>query len=193
MKVKCINNKVASLPEVISKNYSIKYEKFPVKEGKEYIVYALWVCLDYIWYCIWDEYSRSYPNWNPCVLFEVIDQQLSRHWIFNVDTSPIDAVPFLSFPEWANNQNFHDEMVDGSKNDPNIIIFNKYKELMDLEFPDSSISDVAQIGDNEWLICPNCIDAWYSDSDRDALVKCPKCKTIFNNPRYKTSKFTIGN
>lgn len=59
------------------------------------------------------------------------------------------------------------------------------KELIDLEFPDPSIKELAQVGDSEWLICPNCIDAWLWPNDKDALVRCPKCEKVFNNPRYK--------
>jgi uncharacterized CHY-type Zn-finger protein len=55
---------------------------------------------------------------------------------------------------------------------------------MNLEFPDPSIVESAQIGDDEWLICPKCIDAWKSTT-RDALVICPNCKKMFINPRYK--------
>ena len=56
---------------------------------------------------------------------------------------------------------------------------------MDLEFLDPSISNFAEIADDDWLMCPKCIDAWKSKGDRDALVKCSKCLTIFKNPRYK--------
>ena len=64
---------------------------------------------------------------------------------------------------------------------------------MDLEFPDSSISEVAQIGDDEWLICQQCFDAWQSTNYVDALVKCPTCQKIYNNPRYKNPWPTYKN
>lgn len=185
MKIKCITNKVSSIPNGILKNYSIDVENFSIKEGKEYVVYAIWIYLGYIWYCICDEDKTFYPIWNPSMLFEVSDNRLSRYWIFTIDKDDDKKAPFLSFPEWASDMNFYEDLVDGNSDDKSAIIFKKYKELMDLEFPDSSISETAQIGDEEWLICPKCIDAWQSKSNRDALVKCPKCKTIFNNPRYK--------
>ena len=47
------------------------------------------------------------------------------------------------------------------------------------------ISEIAQIGDDEWLICPTCLDAWQYNDDKDALVRCPKCLKVLNNPRYK--------
>ena len=56
---------------------------------------------------------------------------------------------------------------------------------MDLEFPDSSIIEIAQIIDDEWLMCSFCIDAWQCKNEIDALVKCPKCNKVLNNPRYQ--------
>jgi hypothetical protein len=35
--------------------------------------------------------------------------------------------------------------------------------------------------DDHWLFCPNCLDAWESDS-REPKVICPKCDQIFLNP-----------
>ena len=43
------------------------------------------------------------------------------------------------------------------------------------------------MGDDKWLICPDCIDAWESSSAIDPLVRCPKCLKVFNNPRFKTN------
>jgi hypothetical protein len=55
---------------------------------------------------------------------------------------------------------------------------------MDLEFPDPSISDKTQALDDEWLMCPFCIDAWQSDS-KDGMVICPTCHRKLHNPRYE--------
>ena len=187
MKVKCIGNSKDLIPVDLLTNYLID-DFFSIEKEKEYIVYAVWNYLGYIWYCICDKNYTFYPFWTPSMLFKITDNRLSRYWIFELrdayQNENIKKVPLLAFPEWANGENFYEDLVDGYSNDSNAIIFKKYKELMDLEFPDSSISEVAQIGDVEWLICPKCIDAWESRNDRDALVKCPKCQIIFNNPRY---------
>lgn len=186
MKIKCTTTKVASLPDKISKNYQISYDAFFLKEGKEYIVYALRIYLGYIWYCISDEIDMFYPCWNPSTLFEISDNRLSRYWIFSTENEEDQKKsPFFSFPEWANDPYFYGELIEGNSGDANAVIFRKYKELMDLEFPDASISEIAQIGDDEWLICPSCIDGWKTREDRDALVRCPVCRTVYNNPRYK--------
>lgn len=41
----------------------------------------------------------------------------------------------------------------------------------------------AVILDQDWLMCPDCIDAWES-SIQKATVICPKCSHSFHNPRY---------
>jgi hypothetical protein len=159
-------------------------DHFSVFPGNEYIVYSVGILYDFVWYCILDEDRTFYPMWNPEMLFEITDKRLSRYWVFSLDNGKDKKDPFLSFPEWANNPYFYEELLDGDSSDSNAIIFRKYKELMDLEFPNPLISDTAEIGDREWLICPKCIDAWNSECNLDALVRCPKCNTIFNNPRY---------
>ena len=175
MKIKCISNR----------DYSSFNEESYIKERKEYTTYALSVFEGSIWYCICDEMYTFYPRWYSSIFFKITDNRLSRFWIGGYRKENDKILPFLTFPEWVRNPYFYGELIENNSNDPNAIIFRKYKELMDLEFPDSSISETAQIGDGEWLICPKCIDAWQSKSDRDALVKCPKCQTIYNNPRYK--------
>ena len=54
----------------------------------------------------------------------------------------------------------------------------------DLKYPDDSVDKIAEIGDDRWLICPICIDAWISPDVHNAMVKCPKCKQYLQNPRY---------
>jgi len=47
---------------------------------------------------------------------------------------------------------------------------------------DLNISESAIEGDSNWLICPNCNDAWENDSLK-AMVICPKCDRALHNPR----------
>jgi len=108
---------------------------------------------------------------------------MSRFWEFDLIQENLGYVgPYISFPEWIQEEYFYSNLVDGEKRERTI--FNRYKELMDLEFPDSSISISAEVGDENWLICPICIDAWECKNNIDALVKCPKCGGKMNNPRY---------
>jgi hypothetical protein len=191
MRIKCIENKVAKLPEEIVNNFSISDSSFPILKGKEYIVYGMIVHLGYIWYYICDETYSDYPVWHPSPLFEIINGQLSRFWIYSYKEGELSVLrPRWAFPEWANNPDFYDKLTDGEERE--VKIFKSYKELMDLEFPDPAVSEVAQVGDNEWLICSICLEAWQSQNDQDGMVICPKCKKIMHNPRYQdTRKITI--
>ena len=187
MKIKCIENKISVLPQEITNNFgSISDTQFNVCPGKEYVVYALSYFYGHIWYCICEEDYTYYPMWNPDVFFEISDGHLSRYWIFSFrNDAKNQRRPFFSFPEWANDKHYYNGLTDGDQ--PERDLFKNYKEKMDLEFNDNSISEVAQIGDSVWVICPLCIDAWESGNIRDAMVKCPNCKTVLHNPRYITS------
>ena len=83
MKIKCITKKVKSLPQEILKNYEISYEEFFLKEGKEYVVYALSEYYENVWYCICDESYTYYPTWIPYHFFNLTDNRISRYWVFS--------------------------------------------------------------------------------------------------------------
>jgi hypothetical protein len=51
--------------------------------------------------------------------------------------------------------------------------------------PNSEVKEIAQIGDEKWLMCLSCIDAWEDSDARNAMVICPNCKIVQHNPRYK--------
>jgi hypothetical protein len=90
--------------------------------------------------------------------------------------------PIITFPEWANNHpDFYDKLSDGDKFE--VALFEHYKELMDLEFPDPAVQEAPECLDG-WLICP-CLEAWQSDNTLDALVRCPKCRKLLCNPLYR--------
>ena len=182
MKIKCITNKVSSLPQVIKENYSISYENFFVSEGEEYTVYAISIHLGYVWYYLGVKYL-DYPDFFPATLFEVTDNRLSRYWVIGVYEINGYLLPKLAFPKWIDQMDFYSNLVDGE--DMEVNIFKKYKNLMELEFPNPLVTESAQIGDDQWLMCPDCIDAWECNNSLDALVRCPMCQKLFNNPRYK--------
>jgi hypothetical protein len=56
-----------------------------------------------------------------------------------------------------------------------------------LKIPDSRVTEIAIEGDSKWLICPHCNDAWESVSF-DAMVICPKCEHVCQNPRSKLNE-----
>lgn len=51
-----------------------------------------------------------------------------------------------------------------------------------LKVTDPNVLESAIEADSKWLICPNCKDAWESNS-LNAMVVCPKCERAFQNPR----------
>ncbi len=185
MKVKCIDNKKkylaeAASPENLKRGSDLLYENLII--GREYNVYGMIVNHGQICYYISDREYCHFPVARPANLFIIIDHRLSRYWIFGT-IEAFENYPLWIFPEWLNEPYFQDNLTDYEERE--VKIFKSYKELMDLEFPDSSIIEVAQIGDNEWLICPMCNDAWRYNNIMHALVKCPNCLKILNNPRYK--------
>lgn len=189
MKVKCIANLAKDAPLETLANYASYSSSIPLIINKEYVVYALSEYFQKIWYCICDEAFTYHPSWIPQQFFKVVDPRISRYWVFSFKED-LDKNRFIfGFPEWAFQSDFFDNLVDGEQQEGSI--FKSYKELMDLEFPDSSITVFAQIGDNEWLICPICLDAWQFGGKRDALVKCPKCSRISNNPRYENEPIQL--
>ncbi len=181
MKAVCVTNKVSMLPREITQNYSSSSDLFSILIEKEYTVYAITEFFGHIWYCICDEDYSSYPMWHPALLFQVSDNRLSRYWVFSLKES---SRPFIGLREWAIEKGFYDRLTDWKKRETDI--FNKYKEEMDLEFPDKLIKTIAEIGDTKWLICPTCLDAWESPGNRDGMVRCPKCRQMMHNPRYSS-------
>ncbi len=192
MKVKCIYNNGINLPKDIFVEGSgyTEASTFPLKIDKDYVVYAMTIKNGYVWYYLCNENFCYYPVWSPSPLFEIIDHKLSRYWVFSYKKgiNYIKAFPRWAYPEWAENPDYYDKLTDGDKKEVNI--FKTYKELMDLEFPDYCTIEWAQVGDQEWLICPKCINAWESRNNKNALVRCPNCETILNNSRYKKEFWT---
>lgn len=184
MKIKCITNIAKNIPPEVLANYASPNSSIPLIIDKQYIVYALSEYYQNIWYCVCDELYTFHPMWIPQQFFQLVDNRISRYWVFSFKEDANKNRFFLGFPEWANQLDFYDNLTDGKQQE--IKIFKSYKELMDLEFPNSSVSETAQVGDNEWLICPICLEAWQYNDGRDALVKCLKCLKILNNPHYKS-------
>ena len=188
MRIKCIYSTWIEIPQEIRErnDYRNSDHNFSLEVGMDYTVYGMTVRDDSIWYYICDSTYSYYPVWKPSAFFEVIDSRLSRYWIYTYKKliNYISAQPIITFPEWANNHpDYYDKLTDGDRKE--VEIFKAYKEIMDLEFKDPKISLNAQIGDDEWLMCPTCIDAWQETNVKDALVKCPMCKKAMNNPRFK--------
>lgn len=187
MKVKCIANKIVDLPRefIEEMDSSLKDIVFQITPGKVYTVYALSSWNNIVLYFICDDNFTTVPTIIPAPFFEIIDHRMSRYWIFNSSHHTNSINYFINewaFPEWALDQFFYRRLSEWEIREEKI--FAQYKVKMDLEFPDPRITETAGIGDRDWLMCPTCIDAWQWPSDLDAQVICPKCGTVYKNPRY---------
>ncbi len=112
-----------------------------------------------------------FDHWNSRRLYWIDDKFDGLRRKLNFST----VHPIITYPEWANNHpEYYDKLTDGDEEE--VSLFKTYKELMDVEFPDHSITESAAVGDSEWLICPDCMDAWNSPGDKDGMVICPNAR-----------------
>jgi len=130
MKIRCIANKGADLPE----NYLnppldiTKETEFKLTVGKEYTVYAISEWEGNLGYYICDERYTYYPLENPAPLFEIIDGRYSRYWQVQLATNGLLEI---AFEHWFSIPYFYDKLTDGEAEA--VLIFEKIKELMDSE------------------------------------------------------------
>lgn len=155
---------------------------FPLQVGKDYVIYALTLRRGGVWYYLLDESGVGYPVWFPAPLFEVSDSRLSKYWVFGFHEAGLragDAV--FAFAEWANDPlNFYDGLSDGRAEIRSV--FQRYRELMDVEFDNETAGPIAEDLGDGWMMCPNCREAWQT-SVNGPLLKCPHCATVLKNPR----------
>ncbi len=181
MIVKCKINKVIDLPsDVFNEEIKDKSKKYNLTIGSTHIVYAMRLYKGYMWYFLSNGYIvKPYPS----PLFTIADGRLSKYWLYSFEegNNKENQELWIGYPELVNIPEHFSGLMDMNKKDG--IIFFKYKEKMDFEFPDQTIKISASILDNNWLMCPICIDGWESRST-DGMVICPKCQTVMHNPRY---------
>lgn len=93
-----------------------------------------------------------------------------------------DSIEDGSISKWKGNfkQDIH-KAVSKLKNMVASII-EKYLKILDPNIIESAIAAASN-----WLICPNCNDAWESNSS-NAMVICPKCECAFRNPLASISQ-----
>jgi hypothetical protein len=130
MKIRCVANTGASLPENYldpRRGYTKELE-FPLTIGKDYTVYAFSEMLGRVWYYICEDNYMYYPMRTPAPLFEVIDNRMSAYWRFKLYPNGLLEV---AFEQWLVDQYFYDKLTDGEEAEGSI--FEKVKELMDAE------------------------------------------------------------
>jgi hypothetical protein len=184
MKIKCITNSAHDLPKdlYISGHFEGSGDYSSLKRNSLHTVYAMSIFYDYVWFYIHN--ASLYPIAYPSSFFDVIDQKISKCWIYYFKTgeNKKEIVNFWSFPEWANEPgDFYEALLEDYPKETKI--YQNYKLLMDLEFPNLEIDLKAEKLEDNWLMCPICIDAWQTDS-KAGMVICPKCKNIMHNSNY---------
>ena len=130
MKIRCIANKGANLPETyLNLPLDITAEtEFKLIVGKEYIVYAISEWQGNLSYYICDERFTYYPIHNPAPLFEIVDARYSRYWQVQLATNGLLEI---AFEHWFSIPDFYEKLTDGETEA--VLIFEKMKELMDAE------------------------------------------------------------
>lgn len=156
------------------------YDKVPLEKGTSYVVYAVRNGHP-DWYFVADESYTYYPFAYPALLFEVIDPSVSRYW-FDSDASTFGE---RTFKEWATDPYFYDSLTDGAEDA--VAVFRRTKAAMDMEFPRPDVRVATTHLDDQWVMCPDCDEAWEASSD-DALTLCPRCGKAYQNAAWKKTK-----
>src|SRR5579871_5531772 len=82
MKVICIARRGETLPEeyLDSRLPRTRETDFHLTVGKEYVVYAIGVSAEQVWYYVVDDDNLWFPIRKPAPLFKVVDDRVSHHW-----------------------------------------------------------------------------------------------------------------
>jgi hypothetical protein len=179
MLVKFKQEKVTSILEGIG-IYNVSSEK--ILSEKLYTVFGIYIYDNSIEYQILfnvDGYTKNYPSY----MFEVIDNRLSRYFCFGKSINGNEKeVILISFKESVGVENrfFYSNLLDGASAE--VILFEKYKSLLELEYRDPKIEESAILLDGAFLECPRCEHVWTEQKIDFEMCKCPKCNTILLNP-----------
>ncbi|MFX1705876.1 hypothetical protein PV783_18055 [Chitinophaga sp. CC14] len=180
MLIRFLKSKVNEVLED-SSIYNVSATEFLLNE-KLYTVYGIYIHNNIIKYEILfnvDSYTRGFPSH----LFEVVDDRLSRYFCFGKSlTGDGKEVILISFREWVGIENrfFYNNLVEGAPVE--VALFEKYKNLLELEYQNPRIEESAALLDGISLECPICEHVWEEQKTNFEMCKCPKCSTILLNP-----------
>ena len=158
--------------------------------GTLYTVYAIIIKDHDSWYFVADDLYKilSCPIAYSSQFFDVVDVRVSSCWTVgfrNVGSTGKGMRDMIfAFLEWVEDIMFYERLLDGDSAD--VELFRKYKDFMDMEYPQAFVRDTAELIEDNWLMCSICIDCWQSDSVL-GMVRCPKCSAMLLNPRYSSS------
>jgi hypothetical protein len=151
-----------------------------LSQAKIYTVYGIHIRNNIVAYQILydvETYTMSFPSH----LFEIVDNRLSRYFCFGKSiTGDHDEITFISFKEWVENKLFYYKLVEGEPRE--VMLFEHYKALMELEFRNPQVETVALLKEGAVLECPECENIWEEQMPDFEMCKCNKCRTILLNP-----------
>jgi hypothetical protein len=128
MKVRCIGNFGAIIPEEYRKNFCSEGSYFPVEVGNTYRVYAMGnqVGSPILQYLVADD--LGYPRYCPSNLFEILEHDLPRGFGFNEWT-----IGSFHYRIWGYDQildyKHHEGLIEQNPSD--IEVFTKARNLID--------------------------------------------------------------
>lgn len=144
------------------------------KNIKSLVVYSI-ALQPTVQFCLCD--SSDTPAFYQSDLFDLIDNRLSRFWVFGPTVPRTDAHSkrheMLTFPEWANTIFFYDDIIESRGTAGTT--FRSYRAKMDREFASPELQVVAEPVNGNWLICGSCAYGW-EDCTTFEVVTCPECK-----------------
>lgn len=196
MVVKCVRTKMWELKDICNEQYDLLVSEerknldfsYLLNEGHYYAVIGIRNYKNILYFLINNCDYSTYPSHMPSGLFEIIDKRFSRYWKLPENVTKYDDIMHLSpgqlitFQEWCDAENdFYTAIVDGDFEDETVKIYVRYRELMEYEFKNPSITDAAKLIETNWVQCLSCFDAWQL-SNNDEIIKCPSCNRVMLSP-----------
>jgi hypothetical protein len=88
--VRCKSNSTDDLPEnYVRAGYQRGTTLANLEVGREFVVYAMGLFGDSVWYYVCEAEEDPYPVGRPAPFFEIVDPVLSRSW--QVEISPVKS------------------------------------------------------------------------------------------------------
>ena len=120
--------------------------------------------------------SSQWPYFAPAALFEIIENGFPDDWVCKVFND--DRLQMVLGPEFMA-KDIESFSATVEMNPPQSDLFWERVKRIESRKPKG---DAKVLLDN-WVQCPFCEEAWEVGIE-EALVKCPKCSTVLDNPLY---------
>lgn len=162
---------------ILDSGYCLPDGDYNLTIGQEYTVYGILFLQNSFKYYICKYTDDEYPVPVFPDFFEVTDYRFSRYWqLSDKLVKKHITYPLISFSEWTNDSKFHESLIDGDEDIQRL--FFHYKELMDLEFMDSTEKKPVKVLDGNWFMCQECDYVW-EDKHLLEMTRCPQCRKTY--------------